>query len=82
MSLVAIGGMTFDLATPHGCMMATLLVGIAEFERELTAERVRSGLAAAKARGPRCWDAGPGSGRRTASRPGSSPSPRRVAAAA
>ena len=29
-------------------------------------ERVRSGLAAARARGPRCWGAGPGSGRRTA----------------
>ena len=50
-SLVALSGMTFDLATPHGRMMATLLAGIAEFERELTAERVRSGLAAARARG-------------------------------
>ena len=52
-SLVAMSGMTFDLATPHGRMMATLLAGVAEFERELTAERVRSGLAAAKARGKR-----------------------------
>ena len=51
MTLVAMSGMTFDLTTPHGRMMATLLAGIAEFERELTAERVRSGLAAAKARG-------------------------------
>jgi putative DNA-invertase from lambdoid prophage Rac len=32
-------------------MMATVLAGIAEFERELTAERIRSGIAAAKARG-------------------------------
>jgi len=32
-------------------MMATLLAGIAEFERELTVERIRSGIAAAKARG-------------------------------
>ena len=32
-------------------MMATLLAGIAEFERELTVERVRSGMAVAKARG-------------------------------
>jgi DNA invertase Pin-like site-specific DNA recombinase len=31
--------------------MATLLAGIAEFERELTQERIRSGIAAAKARG-------------------------------
>ena len=52
-SLVALNGMAFDLATPHGRMMATLLAGIAEFERELTAERVRSGIAAAKARGKR-----------------------------
>jgi len=52
-SLVAMNGMTFDLATPHGRMMATMLAGIAEFERELTAERIRSGIAAAKARGKR-----------------------------
>jgi putative DNA-invertase from lambdoid prophage Rac len=52
-SLVALNGMTFDLATPHGRMMATMLAGIAEFERELTAERIRSGIAAAKARGKR-----------------------------
>jgi DNA invertase Pin-like site-specific DNA recombinase len=52
-SLVAMNGMTFDLATPHGRMMATMLKGIAEFERELTTERIRSGIAAAKARGKR-----------------------------
>ncbi len=50
-SLVALNGMAFDLTTPHGRMMATLLAGIAEFERELTQERIRSGIAAAKARG-------------------------------
>ena len=50
-SLVALNGMTFDLTTPHGRMMATLLAGVAEFERELTVERIRSGIAAAKARG-------------------------------
>lgn len=43
--------MAFDLTTPHGRMMATMLAGIAEFERELTTERIRSGIAAAKARG-------------------------------
>jgi putative DNA-invertase from lambdoid prophage Rac len=48
-SLVALNGMAFDRAPPHGRMMATVLAGIAEFERELTAERIRSGLAAAKA---------------------------------
>ncbi len=45
--------MTFDLATPHGRMMATMLAGIAEFELELTTERIRSGIAAAHARGKR-----------------------------
>ena len=43
--------MTFELDTPHGRMMATLLAGIAHFERDLLSERVKSGLAAAKARG-------------------------------
>ncbi len=42
--------MAFDLTTPHGRMIATVLAGIAEFERELTQERIRSGIAAAKAR--------------------------------
>lgn len=32
-------------------MMATMLAGIAQFERDLLSERVKSGLAAAKARG-------------------------------
>lgn len=31
--------------------MATMLAGIAQFERDLLSERVKSGLAAAKARG-------------------------------
>jgi len=50
-SLVALNGMMFDVSTPHGRMMATVLAGLAEFERELIQERIRSGLAAAKARG-------------------------------
>ncbi len=52
-SLIAMSGMALDLSTPHGRMMATFLSGIAEFERDLISERVRSGLAAAKARGKR-----------------------------
>ncbi|MFN5997998.1 MAG: recombinase family protein [Paracoccaceae bacterium] len=50
-SVVAMSGMTFELNTPHGRMTATLLAGIAQFERDLLSERVKSGLAAARARG-------------------------------
>ena len=59
-SVVALNGMTFDLATPHGRMLATMLAGIAEFERELIQERIRSGIAAEGARqapGPPAWTA-------------------------
>ena len=52
-SLIALNGMEFDLSTPHGRMIATVLAGIAEFERELIQERICSGIAAAKARGKR-----------------------------
>ena len=50
-SVVAMSGMTFELGTPHGRMMATVLAGVAQFERDLISERVKSGLAAARARG-------------------------------
>lgn len=50
-SVVAMSGMTFELESPHGRMMATLLAGIAQFERDLMSERIKSGLAAARARG-------------------------------
>jgi len=52
-SVIAMNGLAFDLATPHGRMMATILVGLADFERDLLQERIRSGIAAAKARGKR-----------------------------
>ncbi|WP_229673799.1 recombinase family protein [Sphingomonas prati] len=42
--------------------MATVLAGIAQFERDMLSERVRSGLAAAKARGRKL-------GRQTGDRP-------------
>lgn len=42
-----------DMSTPAGRMQAHLLSAVAEFERELIRERVRSGLANARARGKR-----------------------------
>jgi putative DNA-invertase from lambdoid prophage Rac len=50
-SVIALNGMAFDLSTSSGRMMATIIAGIATFERELIQERIRSGMAAAKARG-------------------------------
>lgn len=50
-SLVALNGPDFDLSTPTGKMMSTVLAAVAEFERDLIRERVKSGLANAKARG-------------------------------
>jgi len=50
-SLIAQTGIQFDLATPQGRLIAGLMATLAEFERDLVRERVRSGIAAAKARG-------------------------------
>lgn len=50
-SLIAQTGLEFDLSTPQGKLIATLMSGLAEFERDLIKERVRSGMAAAKLRG-------------------------------
>src|SRR5262245_26009068 len=46
-------GLSFDLDTPNGKLMRTIMAGSSEFERDLIRERVRSGLAAAKAAGKR-----------------------------
>jgi len=40
-----------DTTTPSGTFLFHVLAAIAEFERDLTAERTRDGLAAARARG-------------------------------
>jgi putative DNA-invertase from lambdoid prophage Rac len=52
-SLIAQTGLTFDLSTPQGKLIANLMASLAEFEHDLLKERVRSGVAAAKARGQR-----------------------------
>ncbi len=52
-SLIAQTGLEFDLATPQGKLIAVLMAGLAEFERDLIRERVKSGMAAARARGIR-----------------------------
>lgn len=50
-SLIAQSGLQFDFESPQGKLLYTMLAGFAEFERELIRDRVRSGLAAAKAKG-------------------------------
>ena len=50
-SLLALNGLQLDLSTPHGKLIASVMSSLAEFERDLLRERVRSGLAAARARG-------------------------------
>lgn len=50
-SLIAQSGLQFDLTTSQGKLMASIMASLAEFERDLIRERVKSGIAAAKARG-------------------------------
>jgi DNA invertase Pin-like site-specific DNA recombinase len=50
-SLIALSGMSFDLSTKEGKLMATLMSGIAEFERDVIRERVKSGLQHARRKG-------------------------------
>ena len=50
-SVLAQTGLSFDLSTASGKLMRTIMAGLAEFERDLIRDRVKSGLAAAKARG-------------------------------
>ena len=52
-ALIAQTGLTFDLSTPQGKLIANLMASLAEFEHDLLRERVHSGVAAAKARGQR-----------------------------
>ena len=50
-SLVAQTGLQFDLRSAQGKLIASLMAALAEFERDLLRERVRSGMAAARTRG-------------------------------
>ena len=50
-SVLAMQGLTFDLNTPNGKLLRTIMAGLSEFERDLIRERVKSGLAAARANG-------------------------------
>ena len=50
-SVLAQTGLSFDLSTASGKLMRTIMAGLAEFERDLIRERVKSGLASARARG-------------------------------
>jgi DNA invertase Pin-like site-specific DNA recombinase len=50
-SVLAETGLSFDLSTASGKLMRTIMAGLAEFERDLIRERVKSGLAAAQSRG-------------------------------
>ncbi len=72
MSVIALNGMAFYLATPHGRVIATMLAGIAASERELIQDRIRSGIAAAKAREKR-------PGRQPGRQPGQRPTSDRLA---
>jgi putative DNA-invertase from lambdoid prophage Rac len=50
-SLVAQTGLQFDLHSGQGKLIASLMAALAEFERDLLREWVRSGIAAAQKRG-------------------------------
>ncbi len=50
-SLIAQSGLQFDLATSQGKLMASIMASLAEFESDVIRERVKSGIAAAKAKG-------------------------------
>lgn len=47
----ALNGMDMDVTTPHGRMIASVLSAMAEFERSLLIERIRSGVRNAQRKG-------------------------------
>jgi putative DNA-invertase from lambdoid prophage Rac len=50
-SVIAQTGLQFDLRSPQGKLFASLMAVLAEFERDLLRERIRSGVASAQERG-------------------------------
>lgn len=50
-SLIAQTGLQFDMSTPQGKLIASLMASLAEFERDLLRERIKSGIANARAKG-------------------------------
>jgi putative DNA-invertase from lambdoid prophage Rac len=50
-SVICQTGMQYDLSTPHGKLIAQIMSSMAEFERSLLAERVKSGVACARSKG-------------------------------
>jgi len=50
-SLIAQNGFQFDLSTPHGKMIASIMATLAEFERDLLKERIKSGISNARSKG-------------------------------
>lgn len=62
-SVIAINGLAFDLTTPHGRMMATIIAGIADFERELIQERASAPASPRQRHAASDWAVSPGSGR-------------------
>lgn len=52
-NIVALNGQQLDIKSAMGKMLLTVLSAISEFERDLIKERVRSGLANARAKGKR-----------------------------
>jgi putative DNA-invertase from lambdoid prophage Rac len=49
--LIAQNGFDFNLKTPHGKMIASIMATLAEFERDLLKERIKSGIANARNKG-------------------------------
>ena len=51
-SVLAQTGLSFDFSTASGKLMRTIMAGLAEFERDLIRQRLKSGMARARLRDP------------------------------